>query len=56
MDETSREQERCIAIVRSQMEGASLETRRVLTRIINDIRRPEPEEPSEPADEDQHDG
>lgn len=50
MEETSRERDRCIAIVRSHMEGAGLETRRVLTRIINDISRPEPEEPSGPAD------
>lgn len=38
MDENA-ERERCIAILEALMKGASLETRRVLTRAINEIRR-----------------
>lgn len=39
MEAAEQERERCLGIVREEMEGAPVETRRVLTRIINRIRR-----------------
>lgn len=39
MDAIERERERCISIMRDEMEGATVDTRRVLVRIINRIRR-----------------
>ncbi len=38
MKESERERDRCLAIVEAEMEGASTDTRRVLTRVANLIR------------------
>jgi hypothetical protein len=37
MSEKLNERIRCIAIIESHVDGASLETRRTLTRIVNEI-------------------
>jgi hypothetical protein len=42
MDQIEEERERVIATITQELEGASIETRRVLTRLINKISQPIP--------------